>query len=221
VNKVRRSLRENIPALDDMLPPLQAQGRVRPQFDIEAEVFAILASVPDIRAYKLNDRGERDISFNVLSDDDDKLNKAVAMLESRLRNEDVLEYVSSSGALPRPELQIVPKIEQAARLGVTTQRIAETVRVATIGDTDAALAKLSADGRLIPVRVQIDRDMRSDAARITSLRVPTASGGSDSQSVVKPTMSRKKIVRKVDSARGSTLPSVERRSMASIAPSER
>jgi len=178
VNKVRRSLRENIPALDDMLPPLQAQGRVRPQFDIEAEVFAILASVPDIRAYKLNDRGERDISFNVLSDDDDKLNKAVAMLESRLRNEDVLEYVSSSGALPRPELQIVPKIEQAARLGVTTQRIAETVRVATIGDTDAALAKLSADGRLIPVRVQIDRDMRSDAARITSLRVPTASGGS-------------------------------------------
>jgi multidrug efflux pump subunit AcrB len=86
--------------------------------------------------------------------------------------------VSSTGALPRPELQIVPKIEQAARLGVTTQRIAETVRVATIGDTDAALAKLSADNRLIPVRVQIDRDMRGDAGRITSLRVPTATGGS-------------------------------------------
>ena len=178
VNKVRRSLRESLPFLDNMLPPIKAAGRVRPQAEIEAEVFALLAGVPDIRAYKLNDRGERDISFNVMSEDEDKLNQAVAILESRLRNEDVLEYVSSTGALPRPELQIVPKVEQAARLGVTTQRIAETVRVATIGDTDAALAKLSADNRLIPVRVQIDRDMRGDAGRITSLRVPTATGGS-------------------------------------------
>ncbi len=71
-------------------------------------------------AYKLNDRGERDISFNVLSDNDADLNEAVARLEAALRTTDELEYVSSSGALPRPEVQIVPRIEQAARLGVTT-----------------------------------------------------------------------------------------------------
>ncbi len=178
LNKVRRSLREKLPFLDSFLPPIQANGRVRPQSDIEAEVFSIVSKVPDVRAYKLNDRGERDISFNVLSDDDAALNKAVALLEAKLRTVDELEYVSSSGALPRPEVQIVPRVEQAARLGVTTQKIAETIRVATIGDGDAALAKLSIDNRLIRVRVQLDSDLRSDANKIGVLRVPTNNGGS-------------------------------------------
>ncbi len=91
---------------------------------------------------------------------------------------DELEYVSSTGALPRPEVQIVPRAEQAARLGVTTQKIAETIRVATIGDGDAALAKVSVDNRLIRVRVQLDTDLRKDANRIGVLRVPTSNGGS-------------------------------------------
>ncbi len=178
VNKVRRGLREELPFLDAILPPLVAQGRVRPQSDIEKEVFELMATVPDVRGFKLNDRGERDISFNVLSENEEDLNIAVARLESRLRGEDVLEYVSSSGALPRPEVQIVPRTEQAARLGVTTAAISETVRVATIGDGDAALAKLSIDNRLIPVRVQLDRDLRSDISRISVLRVPTKDGSS-------------------------------------------
>ena len=178
INKVRRTLREKLPFLNAVLPEIAASGRVRPQSDIESEVFSLVAKVPDIRAYKLNDRGDRDISFNILSDNDADLNRAVAILEARLRSEDVLEYVSATGALPRPEVQIVPKAEQAARLGVTTASIAETVRVATIGDGDAALAKLSIDGRLIKVRVQLDRDLRSDANRIAVLRVPTKTGGS-------------------------------------------
>jgi multidrug efflux pump subunit AcrB len=177
-NKVRRGLREKLPFLDSFLPPIQQNGRVRPQSDIEAEVFSIVSKVPDVRAYKLNDRGERDISFNVLSDDEAALNNAVALLEAKLRTVDELEYVSSSGALPRPEVQIVPRVEQAARLGVTTQKIAETIRVATIGDGDAALAKLSIDNRLIRVRVQLDSDLRTDANRLGVLRVPTNNGGS-------------------------------------------
>ncbi len=178
VNKIRRGLREEFAFLDGFLPPLVNQGRVRPQSDIEKEVFELMATVPDVRGFKLNDRGERDISFNVLSENEEDLNIAVARLESALRSEDVLEYVSSSGALPRPEVQIVPRTEQAARLGVTTAAISETVRVATIGDGDAALAKLSIDNRLIPVRVQLQRDLRSDISRISVLRVPTKDGSS-------------------------------------------
>jgi hydrophobe/amphiphile efflux-1 (HAE1) family protein len=178
VNKIRRGLRESFPALDDLLPPIESAGRTRPQAEIEKEIFAIVSQVPDVRAYKLNDRGERDISFNVLSDNDADLNEAVARLEAALRTAEELEYVSSTGALPRPEVQIVPRAEQAARLGVTTQRIAETIRVATIGDSDAALAKVSVDNRLIRVRVQLDQDLRTDVNMLGVLRVPTNSGGS-------------------------------------------
>lgn len=178
-HRVLRIAREKVPAIAPYLPKVKAEdGRVRPQWEIESDVFSIVSKIPDTRAYKLNDRGERDISFNILSDSEEDLKEGVADLEAALRGDPLLEYVSSSGALPRPEVQITPRLEEAARLGITTQQIAETVRVGTIGDVDAALAKVSVDDRLIPVRVQLDRDLRADAARIGALRVRTASGKS-------------------------------------------
>ena len=61
-------------------------------------------------------------------------------------------------------------------MGVTTAAIAETLRVATIGDVDAALAKISLDGRQIPVRVRLSDNVREDLARISAMRVPTNKG---------------------------------------------
>jgi len=52
------------------------------------------------------------------------------------------------------------------------------VRVATIGDVDAALAKVSVDDRLIPVRVQLAEEVRGDVGRIGALKVTTAAGDS-------------------------------------------
>ena len=167
---------DNVPLVDYVLPRMAENGRVRSQAEIEVEVFDKLATIPDVRAYKLNDRGERDLSYNVVSNDEADIDRAVALLEPKLRQDPALTGVSVSGALPRPEIQVRPKSDEAARLGVTTSQIAETVRVATIGDVDAALAKISLDDRQIPIRVQLDRDYRSDLDRIASLKVTTASG---------------------------------------------
>jgi multidrug efflux pump subunit AcrB len=52
------------------------------------------------------------------------------------------------------------------------------VRVATIGDFDAALAKLSVDNRLIPVRVELSEQRARGPRPDRALRVPTAGGGS-------------------------------------------
>lgn len=68
-------------------------------------------------------------------------------------------------------------MDEAARLGITPQQISETIRVATIGDVDAALAKISLDDRQIPIRVQAALDMRRDLAAIRTLKIQTASGG--------------------------------------------
>ncbi len=165
-----------IPLVGGLIPEVPAKGRLRPQNEIEAEAFARLADVPDIRASKLNDRGERDISYSVMSSDEAALNEAVARLEVALRAEPLLANVASEGALPRPEVHVTPRLDEAARLGVTTAAISETVRVATIGDVDAALAKVSLDGRQIPVRVQLQGMIKDDLARLATLRVPTASG---------------------------------------------
>ncbi len=172
------TIAREIPFVGELLPEIPSEGRERPQSDIEAEIFDRLAAIPDIRAFKLNDRGSRDISYSILSDDEEALNVAVARLEEALRGEPALAAVSSEGALPRPEIQITPRIEEAARMGVSTAAIAEAVRVSTIGDLDAALAKVGVDNRLIPVRVRLDDASRADLARIAALRVPTATGGS-------------------------------------------
>ncbi len=155
-----------MPLIGEYLPKLPENGRVRPQWDIEEEVFTKLASIADIRITKLNDRGERDITFNFLSKNEDELNQAVGILEAKLRQAPELANVSADGALPRPELQIRPRADEAARLGITAQQIAQTVRVATIGDVDAALPKISLDNRQIPIRVQASLDFRTDLAAI-------------------------------------------------------
>ncbi|MEH7828536.1 efflux RND transporter permease subunit [Gemmobacter denitrificans] len=173
LGKIARS----IPVVGEYVPETPSNGRERPQNVIEAEIFERLHAVPDVRVTKLNDRGERDLTYSVLSSDEAELNRTVARLEAALSGNPLLANVASSGALPRPELHVEPRLQEAARLGVTTAAIADVVRVATIGDYDAALAKLTIDNRQIPVRVRLNDATRNDIARIAALKVPTLSGG--------------------------------------------
>ncbi|MEZ5797188.1 MAG: efflux RND transporter permease subunit [Paracoccaceae bacterium] len=165
-----------IPLLGQLVPAVENHGRTVSQEQIEAEIFRRIADVPDVRAFKLNDRGERDISYSILAGTEQDLNDAVKALEEALRGDPLLANVASEGALPRPEIQITPRADEAARLGITTAAIASVVRVATIGDVDAALAKLSIDNRLVPVRVRLDDASREDLTRIASLKITTAAG---------------------------------------------
>ena len=176
LNKIVNDVLGRLPVIGAHLPKLEPKGRIRPQWEIEKDIFAAVHDIPDVRVIKLNDRGERDLSFNLLSNDEEALNETVARLEAKLRADPLMANVSSEGSLPRPELQIRPRDAQMARLGVTTAQISEVVRVATIGDIDAALTKVSLDGRLIPVRVQVDRAFRTDLAAIRNLKIQTTGG---------------------------------------------
>ncbi len=166
----------SLPLIGSYLPKVEDNGRTRPQWDVERDIFASIHGIPDVRIIKLNDRGERELTFNFLSSSEEDLNKAVGILETRLRASPILANVSSEGALPRPELQIRPRKDQIARLGITPQQISQTVRVATIGDIDAQLTKISLDDRQIPIRVQTSLDVRRDLAAIRALKIKTASG---------------------------------------------
>jgi HAE1 family hydrophobic/amphiphilic exporter-1 len=90
-----------------------------------------------------------------------------------MRGLDVLSDVSSTIPLPRSELIISPRPDQAAKLGVSTEAIASTIRVATMGDLNANLIRFSTDNRQIPVRVLLDSSARNDATVIGSLQVPS------------------------------------------------
>ena len=55
----------------------------------------------------------------------------------------------------RPELIVTPDFARAADLGVTAAAIGETLRIATAGDYDQALAKLNLPERQLPIRVRL------------------------------------------------------------------
>ena len=168
-----------LPLVGNLIPEIPSEGRLRPQVEIEADVFQALKAVPDVRAFKVSTMGgggSRPFAYDILSTDEQDLDTAVRKIEEALRDEPMFLNPSTEAALPRPEIQITPKVDEAARLGVTVQQIATVVRVATIGDVSAALGKLSIDNRLVPIRVQLDEVSRDDLARIAALKVMTTAG---------------------------------------------
>ncbi len=162
--------------LGTAIPKMKTNGRETPQWEVENAVLPRLADLPDVRWYKVTDRNTREIEFNMLSDDPQALAAAVGKLEAALRQEPILRSVMGIGALERPEVKIVPRMEEAAKLGITSAQISQAVRVAMIGDFDPLLAKFNAEGRLLPIRVQTPESARTQFSDLTNLRITTSTG---------------------------------------------
>ena len=145
--------------------------RDRKQKAVEAELTRRLAALPDVRGWYVNDRGERELSVTVLGDDPVALDRAVAGLEGGMRRLPGFGNVAPSAGAQRPEIRVTPRGDEAARLGVSTEAISDAVRIATIGDVPANLAKFRDGDRLIPIRVQVDTALRGSTAAIESLQV--------------------------------------------------
>ncbi|HEX2524755.1 MAG TPA: efflux RND transporter permease subunit [Geminicoccus sp.] len=147
--------------------------RDRSQKDIELEIARRLSDLPDLRAWYVNERGERQLSISVLSDDPTALREGVGGLEAAMRRIPGFTNVAANAGVERPEIRVVPRLDEAARFGVSTDAIAEAVRVATIGDTEANMAKFDAGDRQVPIRVQLDPATRTD---LDLLQVTTVTG---------------------------------------------
>jgi HAE1 family hydrophobic/amphiphilic exporter-1 len=153
--------------------------RALTQKQVEAEIRKELAEIPDLRTNFGNDGGQREFSMIVSGSDGAAVERTAVRLEQAVRQRvPGLLNVISTAAIDRPEIRIVPKLDEAAELGVSVAQIAETVRIATIGDVAQNLAKFSAGDRQIDIRVQLDEEARADIATFEALRVRRDSGGS-------------------------------------------
>ncbi|MBL8588989.1 MAG: efflux RND transporter permease subunit [Methylobacteriaceae bacterium] len=152
-------------------------ARQKSQKTMEAEVSDALRTTPDIRFWYIQPNGMRTFSMLVAGEDQAKVVDIAARLQSQMRGlSDLVANPVSSASLDRPEIQIRPRMELAAELGVTTDALSETIRVATIGDVGPNLAKFDAGDRLIPIRVQIAESSRADLQALETLRVGTLRG---------------------------------------------
>jgi len=152
--------------------------RKRTSVQIEGDLRRILAQFPDVRVNFINARGQHDISLSVLGDNRAVVTKAALHLADAMKPLTGLVGVTTTAALPRPEIQITPKTELAAELGVTANTLASTFRVATIGDTQSNLAKFTSGDEQIPIVVRLRKSARDNLGNLAGLRVTTPSGAS-------------------------------------------
>lgn len=146
------------------------------QRELEHEISKQLDQVPDIRYWFLDENGLRAISLVVTGDDSAVVDNVAQELASQMKRIPLISNVISETALDRPELRIRPRADLAARLGVSTESLSETIRVATIGDVGPALAKFDAGDRLVPIRVQLEDSARGELATLEQLQVPIYGG---------------------------------------------
>ncbi|MDB5515879.1 MAG: acriflavin resistance protein, partial [Tardiphaga sp.] len=146
------------------------------QRELELEIGSDLENVPDIRYWFLDENGLRAISLVVTGADSAVVGNVAAELATQMKRIPLIANVISETSLDRPELRIQPRADLAARLGVSTEGLSETIRVATIGDVGPALAKFDAGDRLVPIRVQLEDAARADLQVLEQLRVPLGGG---------------------------------------------
>ena len=150
--------------------------RERSSFAIEDEIGALVADIPDVRLFVMNENGQRDISVSVLGDDAEATARAARVLAEAMNALPEVRGASSAASLVRPEIQITPRPEIAAQLGVTASALAQTIRIATLGDTAGSSAKFTVGDEQVPILVRLERDVREDLFRLVGLRVPTQAG---------------------------------------------
>jgi len=154
--------------------------RSQSQKEWEDQVTPELRAIPDARVQFAAQSGAgtgRDLTLYITGDDASLVDASARKVVEEMRGLKELREPRINGDLPRPEIVIKPRLDQAAELGVTVQSISQTIRIATLGDIPQNAAKFSLSDRQVPIRVSLREASRQDLATLENLPVPTAGGG--------------------------------------------
>ena len=143
---------------------------------VEADFRRDLETLAGVRV-KVGLGGSSEKYQLALTGDDGRMLAAHAQkVERELRGIPGIGNVTSSSSLIRPELEIRPDFARAADLGVTSEAIADTLRVAMSGDYDQSLAKLNLSQRQIPIVVKLRDEARQNLELVSRLAIPGSHG---------------------------------------------
>lgn len=153
--------------------------RDRSAYAIQQTLRPVLSAFPDYRTAFVQDQGGSsgsDITVQFVGQDPQRVNAAADRLAAAMSDLPMLADVRASSALRRPEIQVRPRTEDMARLGVTSAGLASAVRIATSGDAEQNLPKFNLADRQIPIRTTLRPDNRTNLDAIRSLPVPSSLG---------------------------------------------
>ena len=143
---------------------------------VERELREALASLPGVRVTVGFGGSSEKYVLVLASEDGAMLAEHARKVERELRTIPGIGNVNTTASLVRPELVVRPDFAKAADLGVTSAAIAETLRIATAGDYDQALAKLNLAQRQVPIIVKLPPEARRDLSLLERMTVPGRHG---------------------------------------------
>lgn len=157
------------------LTPRSDRGGVKKQ-ELERQLREALADIPGARITVGFGGSAEKYVLVLTSENGAVLAEHSRVVERELRTLPGIGNVTTTASLVRPELVVRPDFARAADLGVTSAAIADTLRIATAGDYDQALAKLNLAERQVPIVVKLPPAARQDLALLERLTVPGKHG---------------------------------------------
>ena len=159
------------------------EDRETKSYDFERRMAPQFQRIADARVSFQggNNRGGgtgRDLSIMLAGADPVLLERTAQTLVEQMQGVEGVVAPRIAADLQRPELIIMPRLDLAAQLGVTTTALSQAIRIATLGEIDQNAAKFSLSDRQVPIRVVLPKSSRRDFSTIENLPVPTATGGS-------------------------------------------
>ncbi|MBI5429801.1 MAG: efflux RND transporter permease subunit [Nitrosomonadales bacterium] len=160
--------------LSIQLKPREAR-KLRKQ-QIEDELREAMTVLPGVRVKVGLGSSADKYQLVLTSENGELLSEQALKVGQELRTIPGIGNVVSNSSVLRPEVVVRPDFARAADLGVTSNAIAETLRVATNGDYDQSLAKLNLPDRQLPIIVKLRDDARQDIELLSRLVVPGSHG---------------------------------------------
>lgn len=142
--------------------------------DIEADIVTAIGDIAGARfKVGMSTGGETGYSFSLTSSDPQLLNSTLKTVISEIRGLGGVT-LSTNQSMPKPEVSVTPDRLAMATKGVMTSDLAQTLRVATMGDYEQALPKLNLNTRQIPIVIRLPDNDKKDTVALSRLYVPTS-----------------------------------------------
>lgn len=138
---------------------------------IEEHIRSVLQNVPGAKIKVMSGGNGEKYVVSLMSNDGDLLKQSIKNIETELGQNPEISNFNSDLNLSSKQLSLKVDNARAAELGITTNDIAETVRVATQGDYDTSLSKLNSSERQIPIVVKMEDNFIKDLDNVKSLFV--------------------------------------------------
>ncbi|MET3579345.1 HAE1 family hydrophobic/amphiphilic exporter-1 [Mesorhizobium robiniae] len=116
------------------------------------------------------------VSITLVGDNGDTLQKTSDALIDQMKSVPGLGNPTSTAATTKPELIVRPDSAKAAELGITPTEIAQTVKIATVGDTDTSLPKFNLGDRQVSIVVTLPDGAIDEPSKLAILPLTGTKG---------------------------------------------